>query len=196
MITNHIKNLRKNKGWSQEKLAKESGFLQSEISMWENNARSINNIQLASIAKALGIDAAEIISNSTSSSIRKVPIIGRVGAGAVVIPIDENIIDEVECPLYIDPNKGVALEVVGDSMEPLISDGFLLFYEERINGMPPEYIGKICIVEIDGGETYVKKVRKGNEIGKYNLISLNPEFPTIENIAIKWSAMVKVMVQR
>lgn len=129
-----------------------------------------------------------------------VPIVGYVGAGAEVFPIDDHVkgngFAEVECPSMLNAQKAIALEVRGESMEPLISDGFLLFYEERAYGVPAEFIGAICVVKIAEGATLVKKVRQGTKVGHYHLHSLNPNAATIENAQVEWSAKVKVMVQR
>lgn len=131
---------------------------------------------------------------------KTVPVVGYVGAGAEVFPIDDhakgNGMAEVECPSMLNAAKAIALEVRGDSMEPLISDGFLLFYEERAYGVPAEFIGSICVVKIADGATLVKKVRNGTKVGHYHLMSLNPHTATIENAQVEWSAKVKVMVQK
>lgn len=182
MAQNRIRKLREERGWTQQQLANASGFSQPEIARWEKSVRPIHDVNLHKIAGALGCKTYELLDESPMDlRENRVPVVGIVGAGAHVFPIDDNAkgqgIDTVECPANINPGKGVALEVRGDSMEPMISEGFLLFYETRLPGVPVEFLNRICVVWIEGDGCLVKKVRKGSMPGYYTLDSLNPKEP-------------------
>lgn len=56
-----IKKLRAEKGWSQEKLAKEAGLAQSFIHAVETGKKSPTMRSLWKIAKALGVPIEELI---------------------------------------------------------------------------------------------------------------------------------------
>lgn len=131
-----------------------------------------------------------------------IPVVSFVGAGAEVYPIDDydkgDGMDMVEAPRTknLDPARAIALEVRGDSMEPFIHEGFLLFYDMRIYGVPNEWLSKICVVKVEDGPTYVKRIKKGDGLGLFHLCSLNPSEPDRINVSVEWCALVKVMVQR
>lgn len=57
-----IKALRKARGWRQEDLAEKTGLSVSIISAYEKGTRSFTYKTLAPIAKALGVDVADLIS--------------------------------------------------------------------------------------------------------------------------------------
>jgi len=106
------------------------------------------------------------------------PLLGKTAAG---IPLE-----------YSDPSfntvtvhdvpKGAkfALCVAGDSMEPIIPDGSIVFVKPQ----PVAENGEIVVVEIDGAVT-CKKIHK--EDGKIEFRSINPKYKPItkfENIRI------------
>jgi len=134
---------------------------------------------------------------------RTVPIVGYVGAGADVFPIDDHVkgqgIGEADIPPFdhqMNINKTVAVEVRGNSMEPLFFEGFKLFYSERVTGVAYEFVGAICIVWLYDGRCLVKKIRQGSKAGYYTLDSINPNDPPIKDVAVQWSAYVECWKQR
>lgn len=56
-----IKTLRKERGWSQEKLAEESGFHRTYIGMIERGERNPSLININVFAKTFGISISELI---------------------------------------------------------------------------------------------------------------------------------------
>ena len=130
-----------------------------------------------------------------------IPVVGYVGAGAVVEMADSNYAQgdgmyHVDCPRNIDSERGVALEVKGDSMEPLLSEGFLLFYNERHPGVPAEFIGKICVLWLDNDGIMVKRVKRGSLVGRYDLVSINDAHDTIKDAKVIFSSFVATIEQR
>lgn len=107
------------------------------------------------------------------SSIKTVPIpiLGTVKAGYDYL-VQENIIDYVGFTLKkTDVENYYALNVVGDSMEPLFDDGdtVLVHKQEDFEN------GDNCVVLINGDEATVKQVSK-NENG-IELKAVNPYYP-------------------
>lgn len=57
----HLIELRKTHGWSQERLALESGLARSYVGGIERGKRNIALINICILAKALGVDPAEML---------------------------------------------------------------------------------------------------------------------------------------
>lgn len=107
------------------------------------------------------------------SSIKTVPIpiLGTVKAGYDYLA-QENIIDYVGFTLKkTDIENYYALNIVGDSMEPLFDDGdtVLVHKQEDFEN------GDNCVVLINGDEATVKQVYKG--ITGIELKAVNPYYP-------------------
>lgn len=205
MQQNRIKELRQSKGMTQGGLALATGFKQSEISMWESGSRNITLSKLAKIAEALGVDAVDLVADTDKGG-EIIPVVGYVGAGAEVFPIDDHAkgfgmgeSDPSEWghfPQNMKREKSVALEVRGDSMMPLIQDGDLIFYDERLPGVPLEFINTRCVVWLLDGKCLVKWVRAGSRAGHYTLDSINPADDSIKDALVQWSAKVKMILPR
>lgn len=125
-----------------------------------------------------------------------IAIAGKVGAGAQVPVFDvyeKGDGPQVECPPGIGPHGVVAVEVEGDSMEPVYSAGDLLFYSRNgHDSVPDEVIGHKCVCEDADGMGWVKQVKAGDEPGLFHLISLNPQGANMHNVRLKWAARVRL----
>ena len=101
----------------------------------------------------------------------KIPVLGIVKAGYDYLA-QENIVGYESIDNISNPNDYYALQVTGDSMEPLFSDGDIAIVHKQDDFDS----GNTCIVLINGDEATVKKVvRMENGI---DLISMNPYYPT------------------
>lgn len=101
----------------------------------------------------------------------KIPVLGTVKAGYDYLA-EENIIDYI--PFKVngkDTENYYALNVVGDSMEPLFDEGdtVIIHKQDDFNN------GENCVVLINGNEATVKKVYKGTTGIK--LEAVNPYYP-------------------
>lgn len=131
----------------------------------------------------------------------QIPVIAEVGAGAEVYPIDDlplmgNVksyerdyvnCEFVETPPGYYPYGLVAVRVKGDSWDPYIRTGEILFYERKVCDFS-EGLNEKCIVALTDGKVYFKVLKKGTMPGKYHLIS--PNAPMIEDVEIEWCAVV------
>jgi hypothetical protein len=122
------------------------------------------------------------------STRRTVPVLGYVGAGAEVIPIDDHAqgagLDTVEAS---SSDEAVALVIRGDSQHPL-QDGWLVLYSRDADGVPDAAVGRLCVVKVHEGPTLIKTVRRGRGAKLYNLESWNA--PVRENVRLDWASPV------
>jgi len=133
-----------------------------------------------------------------------VPIIGTVGAGAQVVPVDDlplipKLIADTEreyinCE-WVDAPPGVAdegivaLKIKGDSMMPYMRDGSIVYYSDRfLGGAPDQCLDRLCVVQIGDGATFVKIVERSQLHGKFDLKSYN--FHTMRDVTLAWCAPV------
>lgn len=124
-----------------------------------------------------------------ASLLRLVDVLGKVGAGAQVLPFAaDGPIDQVEAPPRFE--DGVALIVEGDSGAPMFHDGDVLFIGAGRRDVSA-FIGKVAVVQVKGGPRLVKVILRGRK-GTYDLLSINPaagvltDQPIAEVAAIEW----------
>lgn len=100
----------------------------------------------------------------------KIPVLGKVKAGYDYLA-QENIIGYESIDNVSDPENYYALQVTGDSMEPLFSDGDIAIVHKQDDFDS----GNTCIILVNGDEATVKKVVKMND--GIDLIAMNPYYP-------------------
>ncbi len=168
-----LKELRKQKGLTQDKLSKILGVSRTTISMWESESNQPDNDTLIKLANFFNVSTDYLIGREISTESRKgvkIPVYGRVAAG---IPIDaiEDILDYEEITEE-EARKGeyFALKIKGRSMEPRIYNGDVVIVRQQsvVDN------GDIAIVLINGEEATCKKIKKTPE--GVLLISLNPDY--------------------
>jgi repressor LexA len=186
-MSRRIRYWRKQRRMTLEQLAAQLGTSAGHLHKWETGKVSVNLKRLGEIAGILGVSIVDLVED-----LPRVPVVGRVGAGALVESIDDFPLGEgrrsAQCPTGLDPQNTVAVEVVGDSMLP-IDEGWLLFYSRNYDGVPTECLGKLCVVQLaDAGTRYVKRLKAGRSAGLFNLYSTNAR--EIEDVALAWAAPV------
>ncbi len=186
-MSGRIRYWRKQRNMTLEQLATRLGTSAGHLHKWETGKVSVNLKRLGEIAEILDIGMVDLVED-----LPRIPVVGRVGAGATVDSIDDfpmgEGLHEVTCPVGLDPKYTVAVEVVGDSMLP-IDEGWLLFYTRNYDGVPSECLGKLCVVQLaDSGTRYVKRLKQGRGRGLFNLYSTNAR--EIEDVALAWAAPV------
>ncbi len=197
MIKSNIKKYRRDKGWSQYKLGKESGFSQSEISMWETGARAIDTDQIDTIAKALGVQSHLLLiesgSNSTQSSLATVPLIGFINPGGVVELLEKegDSAQKVNCPTSMNPMDTLAFE----SKDSHFYNGFIVFADKPIPGVPVEFLGCICIAEVNG-KKMLKRIERGSRPGFFDLYHPASDGEPMKDCLVTSTSFIKHMEQR
>lgn len=186
---NRIQEWRTLRGLSHEKLAAEANTSRGQIYQLETGARRLTDEWMNRLAKPLRCEPSDLMAQSAP---RMVQVVGYVGAGAQVYPIDDHMkgggLDEVECPPGADPSETVALRVQGDSMMPYMPPGTVVYYSERYDGGCTEYLNKLCVVKVRDGATLLKILKKGYAAGRFSLMSYNAEL--IEDVQIEWCARI------
>ena len=149
---------------------------------------------LAKLARVLGTSV-EALETGRDLKPGLVAIAGKVGAGARVPLVDayeKGDGPQVECPPQLSPHGIVAVEVEGDSMEPVYSQGDLLFYSRDAVGVPDEAIGARCVCEDMDGDAWVKQVKPGRDPGTFDLHSINTRVDPMWGVRLKWAARVRL----
>lgn len=187
-----LKSALKRRGMSQQQLADAIDVSKGYISEIASGKKRPSIETLEQILDAIDADIAEII---PTRHVIAVP--GYVGAGAEVYLSDPYPKGEgmykVACPPQITPHGVVAVEVSGDSMEPVFSEGDLLFYTRNgDHGVPSEAIGRKCVAETEDGRVWVKQLKIGTAPGLFNLLSINPSATNMLDVRVKWAAPVRL----
>lgn len=100
----------------------------------------------------------------------KIPVLGKVKAGYDYLA-QENVIGYESIDNVSDPENYYALQVTGDSMEPLFSDGDIAIVHKQDDFDS----GNTCIILVNGDEATVKKIVKMDD--GIDLIAMNPYYP-------------------
>jgi len=201
-MKNRIRDLREGRGWSQQELADKIGTSQSQVDRLEKNQRRLSDHWLERLGKAFNIPPIHFFTEEPACL---VPIVGTIGAGYEIYPIDDmplipRIISDsdreqmncewVEAPPGVYPKGIVAVRVAGTSMMPYMKPGTIIYYSERFEGAPPERClrGGLCVVQTVTGQALLKMVKKSKTDGKFDLISYNDD--TIPAVELAWCAPV------
>jgi repressor LexA len=129
--------------------------------------------------------------------LNSVPIMGRVGAGAVIEPENEQVppegLGEVELPFPIS-EETVAFEVAGDSMLPKYENGdVIVVYREQRHPLSSFY-GEEAAVRLRTGERYLKTIERGKSANLVNLTSFNAK--PINGVRLEWIGEICVTLPR
>lgn len=191
-------------GLSEQGLAKAAGMSKDGIRNWRRRFEAgeegagANVGSISKVAQALGVSELWLLHGigADEPETPTISIAGKVGAGAHVPVFDayeKGGGPQVEAPPGLPPSGIVAVEVEGDSMEPVYSAGDILFYTRVApDGVPDDVIGHRCVVEDSEGNGWVKQVKLGSAPGLFNLISLNPGAMNQHDVRLKWAARVRL----
>jgi phage repressor protein C with HTH and peptisase S24 domain len=157
--------------------------------------RGITTETLSALAPVLQTTAAWLLDGGVGDPNKNVRVVGRIGAGAEILPEVEQIppegLYEIEVPFPI-PLTSIAFEVEGDSMSPRYDSGdVILCWREGVDG--ESIIGWEAAVRTADGKRYLKRIRRGSVTGTFDLESHNA--PPIRNVLIEWAAEVQAVVR-
>jgi repressor LexA len=170
-------------GKSKGGLAQAMGVRASAISEILSGLRQIKATEIAPIVEYLELN--------------RVPIMGRIGAGAVIEPDIEQIppegIGEVELPFPLS-EETIAFEVTGDSMLPKYASGdVIVVYREQRHPLTSFY-GEEAAVRLKTGERYLKTIERGKSPSMVNLASFNAK--PINGVKLDWIGEICVTLPR
>lgn len=112
--------------------------------------------------------------NKISKNVNSIPVVhnSAVAANPTELTYGDTVLQDEEFERIPD-NADLAIPVIGDSMEPTIKNGGLVFIHEQ----PTIENGEIAVVEIDGEGTTCKKVYFDYSNKEIILRSINPKYP-------------------
>lgn len=164
------------RGIDQAYIVNKLGLTASTISDWVNGKKYPRVDAMQRLADLLGVTIADLTDDQNARTplpaglspvrVRRIPIIGHVAAGVPIMA-------EREYEEYEDDTYGIAcdyvLRVEGDSMEPRILDGDVVYVRQQ----PDVDDGQIAVVGVDDSVTLkvVYHMPRGLQ-----LVSLNPKY--------------------
>lgn len=122
---------------------------------------------------------------------RQLPVGSFIGAGAVVVPVEQDLpIEYVEVPPGAEGVTQAGI-VVGTSQLPVFRPGDILYWGEGSNDASA-FLGLECICYLADGRVMLKKVGYGSKPGFYTLSSYNePDIMDVEITAASPVVWVK-----
>ena len=143
------------------------------------------------------IKASEIGPITEYLELNFIPIMGRIGAGAVIEPENEQVppegIGEIELPFPIS-EETIAFEVSGDSMLPTYENGdVIVVYREQRHPLSSFY-GEEAAVRLKTGERYLKTIERGKSPSLVNLKSFNAK--PINGVKLEWIGEICLTLPR
>ena len=133
------------------------------------------------------VKASEIIPIMEYLELNLAPIMGRVGAGAVIEPDYEQVppegLGDIALPFPI-MEETIAFEIVGDSMLPKYESGdVIVVYKDQRHPLSSFY-GEEAVVRLKTGERYLKTIERGKSPSVVNLASFNAK--PIVGVKLEW----------
>lgn len=178
-----------------EDVAEKTGLSVSYVSRLESGERNLSLKNLNLFADAFGVARSEIIEKPKAQTSFRVPVMGRIGAGAEILPTDEQVppegLYEIETVFPL-PEDAIAFEVTGESMWPRYDEGdIIICWRQGVN--VNEILGWEAAVRTSDGRRYLKRVLNGSEQGTFDLESHNA--PPIRGVALDWVAAIQSVIR-
>lgn len=193
MVQNRLEEKRLARGYTREKLADLTGTSVNFIYRKEKGYRKFEWDDAQLFAPHLGCPPEELMGGAVKELthvqvvryLRKLAITEKAGSAQ----------EMVACPAGLDPKTTEATKVIGDANEPTLFDGGYVFNGPFFPGVPPEYIGKLCVVELEDNSTIaIARIRKSDGIGRYDLIPFGYKEPIMKSQLIARAARVLSIV--
>lgn len=192
---NRIREIRKAKGLTIEALAEAAGLSVTYVGRIEKGERNLSVKNINVFANALDVSPSDLLTQHLTSQRNVVAVMGRIGAGAEIMPDEEQIpadgLYEIETPFPL-PDDALAFEVTGESMWPRYDEGDIIICW-RHGDSADEVLGWEAAVKTLEGRRYLKRVLRGAEPGTYDLESHNA--PPIRGVRLVWVAAIQSVIR-
>lgn len=158
--------------------------------------RGITTETLRALAPVLETTAAWLLEGGDAGEARtKIPMVGRVGAGAEIMPefdqSSEVSVREIDVPFSVNADV-IAFEVEGDSMWPRYDSGDIIIC--RRDGQDAvEIVGGEAVVRTADGRRFLKRIMCGALPDTFDLESHNA--PPIRGVRLEWAAEIQTVVR-
>lgn len=194
-----IRRARKDLGLTQQEFAERLDVTQPTVHRWEKGFYDPDEGALQRLSEMTDLPPAYFRygEQALGPGPRTVNVVGYIGAGAQVNPVDDHAqgagLEVVESPPG-ETLSTVAVIVRGDSMYPVYQDGDVIFYAR--DGVDDEaaYLGRECVVKLVNGPTLLKRVMRGSERGTFLLLSYNAS--PLDNARLEWASPVRWVRRR
>ncbi|MGI6201147.1 MAG: LexA family protein [Christensenellales bacterium] len=165
-----LKQLRKQRGLSQQAVADRLGVARSTVAMWETGASQPGHAATRALADLLGVSIDALLGYDGGQGVM-VPVLGYVRAGIPVTAVQEVLDYEEISRDMAESGDFFALRIQGDSMQPRMDpdDVVIVRRQEDVES------GQIAIVLVNGDDATCKKVIK--HPAGISLVSFNPAYP-------------------
>ena len=185
-IINLLEKLRDEQNISLSELARRVGLAKSALSRYFNKTRQFPVNKVNDFAKALnttpqyilGFEETEQTTNKVipvvQTLIHSITVYGKVCAGDGIEAL-ENPIDQIGDPYYRIKKEKFALQVCGDSMNNVVSDGMYAVIEKT----PVVNNGEIAVVMIDDDIAMLKRFYQVDDMVILRPDSINPDHKPI-----------------
>ncbi len=160
-----------------------------------NDRRGITTETLAALAPVLQTTAAWLLEGVGEGTVRSsVRVVGRIGAGAEILPEFEQIpaegLFEIDVALPLPPDT-IAFEVEGNSMWPRYNAGDVVICSEAEHD-PGTISGREAAVRTADGKRFLKTIRRGASADTFDLESHNA--PPIRDVSIIWASPIQMIL--
>lgn len=193
-LGDRLRQVREEAGYkSAAEAARAIGVNRFTYSQHENNTqgRGFNKETAVRYARFYRINVSWLLTGKGAKrSTPRAPLVGYIGAGAIIYPIDDHAqgqgLELIDLPPGIE-EPCVAARIRGDSMHPF-KDGWVIFWNKDQDGVPETCIGQLCVVKLRDGQMLVKELFRGSKKGIFDLRSWNAS--PIEDAPVEWAARV------
>lgn len=199
-----IREFREAANLTQGELGKKIGITLLAVHNLETGKTKLSIDRLEQIANVLNVSAFDLLENDDGNQInpktgrRPIHVMGYVGAGSEVFPIDtmssgDDDMDSLDIPIAVSEDA-VGVRVRGDSMVPRFADGDVLVYGDPMSDTSSliNLLGKPCVIQMSDGRMLVKILKPSPAPGKWNLRSFNHK--EFKNQDIEWAARIEAVI--
>lgn len=194
-LGDRIRLAREAAGHSQASLARKLGTAQTTISKWERNASEPGRDDIKRLAQALRIPVSVIEDiPSTGETKRTLPVMGYVGAGQFIEPLDSDFsIDEIIAP-PMAPIEAQAAIIRGSSMAPAYRDGNVVIWWKWYED-PRPILGIPSICRLTNDSMALKMIEPGSAPHLWTLHSINPSVSPIRDVELAGASPIEITLR-